>query len=136
MRQKLAIGVICAALASCALPIAPRAPPGDLRADRQACNNAYPPHVGNYLPHADCVNAAIERDAIPFAHYPDLIRLQEQIRRKYSAEIDRGVLTAAAGSRKMEAADAMVKAAEYDRDTDHAMAAEHRLDSLEALLRQ
>lgn len=89
MRQKLAIGLLCVGLASCAMPMPP---PGDLSADRRACNNAYPPRVGNYLPHAECVNAAVERDAIPFARYPDLVRLQEQLRRKYSAQIDGGVL--------------------------------------------
>jgi hypothetical protein len=102
MGKNLPIGLLCAALASCAMPMPP---PGDLSADRQACNNVYPARVGNYLPHAECVNAAVERDAIPFARYPDLVRLQEQLRRKYSALIDGGVLTAKAGARKMAEVD-------------------------------
>ena len=133
MGRKLAIGLLCAALASCVMPMPP---PGDLSADRQACNNAYPPRVGNYLPHAECVNAAVERDAIPFARYPDLVRLQEQLRRKYSAQIDGGVLTAKAGARKMAEVDNMVTAAEHDRDIGRAAAADHRRDRIEAMLRQ
>jgi hypothetical protein len=132
MGKNLAIGLLCAALASCVTP----PPPGDLSADRQACNNAYPPRVGNYLPHAECVNAAVERDAIPLARYPDLVRLQEQLRRKYSAQIDGGVLTAKAGARKMAEVDNMVTAAEHDRDIGRAAAADQRRDRIEAMLRQ
>jgi hypothetical protein len=133
MRQKLAIGLLCVGLVSCAMPMPP---PGDLSADRRACNNAYPPRVGNYLPHAECVNAAVERDAIPFARYPDLVRLQEQLRRKYSAQIDGGVLTAKVGVRKMAQVDNTVTAAEHDRDTGRAVAADQRRDRIEAMLRQ
>jgi hypothetical protein len=88
------------------------------------------------LPHAECVNAAIERDAIPFERYPDLVRLQEQLRRKYSAQIDGGVLTAKAGAHKMAEVDNMVTAAEHDRDIGRAVAAGQRLDRIEAMLRQ
>jgi len=35
-----------------------------------------PAACGNYLPHAQCVNEAVERDAIPFARYLDLVRLR------------------------------------------------------------
>ena len=85
MRRSVAIGLLCAGLAGCAVP-SPfpvpglGAPPGDLSADRAVCNKQYPPRVGNYLPHAQCVNAAVERDAIPLARHPDLVRLQEQAR--------------------------------------------------------
>jgi hypothetical protein len=134
-RRFPAIGLLYAGLISCAIPT-PMPQPGDLRVDRLACNNAYPPRVGNYLPHAECVNAAIERDAIPFERYPDLVRLQERLRRKYSAQIDGGALSATAGERKMAEVDKTVTTAEHDRDTGRAGAADQRLDHLEAMLRQ
>jgi len=109
-------------------------PPGDLNVDRQVCNHAYPPHAGNYLPHAQCVNEAVERDAIPFARYLDLVRLQEQLRVKYSALIDRGALSPREGERKMTEADEVVNAAIHDRDTGRREAADHRVDRLQAML--
>src|SRR5258708_1428134 len=87
VRHLWAVGLLCGGLAACAVP-SPFPPPnlgaapGNLNADRQACNRAYPPKLGNYLPHAQCVNEAVERDAIPFARHPDLVRLQEQLRVK------------------------------------------------------
>jgi len=75
--RKFAIFLLCAGLLSCATPLPPT---GDLRLDRQSCDKAHPPQVGNYVAHAKCVNAAMETDAIPRARYPDLIRLQEQFR--------------------------------------------------------
>ena len=50
------IAALCAAAAGCAL--APLT--GDLRSAREACNRDYPRRIGNYLPNAECVNAAIE----------------------------------------------------------------------------
>lgn len=139
MRRSLTIGVICAALAGCAVPSpfpAPDlgAPPGNLAADRAACNKDYPPRIGNYLPHAQCVNAAVERDAIPLARYPDLVRLQEQLRVKYSAQIDQGVLSAREGERRMVEADNLVNAAIKDRDSGRREVADHRVDRLQAML--
>ena len=133
MRRALAIGLLCGGLAACAVPVIP-ATPGNLSADRQACNEAYPPHVGNYLPHADCVNQAVERDAIPFARYPDLVRLQERLRTKYSAMIDRRALSPREGEHKMVEADEMVTAAMRDRDTGRREVADHRVDRLQAML--
>ena len=139
MRRTLAIGLLCGGLAACAVP-SPFAvptlptPPGDLAADRQACNQQYPPRLGNYLPHAQCVNAAVERDAIPFARYPDLVRLQEQLRVKYSARIDQGTISPREGERKMTEADELVNAAIQDRDSGRQGVADHRVDRLQAML--
>ena len=139
MRHILAMAILCAGLAGCAVPspfAVPNlgAPPGDLAADRQACNKQFPERIGNYLPHAECVNAAVERDAIPTARHRDLVRLQEQLRAKYSADIDRGVLSPRAGQRKMAEADDLVTAAMRDRDTGRHEVAERRVDRLQAML--
>jgi len=56
--------------------------------------------VGNYLPHANCVNAAIESYALPGARYPDLIGLQAQVRAALSAKIDSRRITVQAGQRR------------------------------------
>ena len=135
MRQSLAIAVMCVSLAACAVPLFP-SPPGDLAADRRACDQSYPRGVGSYLPHAQCVNAAIERDAIPFARYPDLVRLQEQLRVKYSAQIDRGALSPRDGERRMAEADQLVTATTHDRDVGRDAVADHRVDRLEAMLQR
>src|ERR1041384_8805775 len=78
---------------------------GDLRAAREACNRDYPARLGNYLPHARCVNAAIETYALPTAPHPDLIRLQAEIRASLSEKIDRRRLSVQAGERRMAEAD-------------------------------
>jgi hypothetical protein len=139
MRKSLAVMLLCGGLAGCAVPSpfpAPNlgAPPGDLAADRKACNQAYPARLGNYLAHAECVNQAVERDAIPFARHPDIVRLQEQLRVKYSAAIDRGQLSPREGERKMAQADELVNAAIRDRDTGRREASDHRVDRLRAML--
>ncbi len=139
MLRALAISLLCGGLAACAVPSpfpVPNlgTPPGDLAADRKACNDMYPPHVGNYLPHAQCVNAAVERDAIPTARYADLVRLQEQLRVKYSSLIDRGALSPREGEHKMVEADELVNAAMHDRDSGRMAAADHRVDRLQGML--
>jgi hypothetical protein len=139
MRRILTMAMLCAGLAGCAVPSpfpAPTLgePPGNLAADRQACNRQFPERAGNYLPHAQCVNAAVERDAIPTARHPDLVRLQEQLRVKYSADIDRGVLSPREGQRRMTEADELVSAAMRDRDTGRREVADRRVDRLQALL--
>jgi hypothetical protein len=143
MRRALLVGLLCGGLAACALPTPfPPPPPGypaprgDLNADRQACNRAYPPGIGNYGPHAACVNAAVERDAIPTARYPDLVRLQEQLRAKYSAEIDRGMISPGTGEHKMREVDQMVAAATRERDAGRAQAADNHAGRLAAMLQQ
>ncbi len=132
-KRKLAISLLCAGVVSCATPLPPS---GDLRVDRQACDKAYPSQVGNYAAHAKCVNAAVESDAIPRARYPDLIRLQEQFRLKYSLQADNRVLTPQAAARKMAEIDAMVAKIEHDRSSGHTDAAEKLLHRIEAMLRQ
>jgi hypothetical protein len=136
MRRSLAVMLVCGGLAACAVPGAPPifTQPGDLAADRAACNQAYAARIGNYLPHAQCVNAAVERDAIPSARYPDLVRLQEQLRLKYSALIDQRVLSPREGERKMTAADAVASAALHDRDSGRSTGAEQHVGRLEAML--
>ena len=139
MRRLLAVGLLCGGLGACAVPSPFAVPglgtaPGDLAAERRACNEMYPPRVGNYLAHAQCVNAAVERDAIPYARYPDLVRLQEQLRVKYSALIDRGAISPREGQRNMTEADELINAAMRDRDTGRANVADHRVDRLEAML--
>src|SRR5437763_12360082 len=84
----LSAAVLCA-LAGCAPQDFGALLPGDLQSARQACNEAYPPRVGNYLPHAHCVNAAVERYALPNARHPDLIRLQAEVRAALSEKVDR-----------------------------------------------
>ena len=139
MRHILAMATLCAGLAGCAVPspfAVPNlgAPPGDLATDRQACNKQFPERIGNYLPHAECVNAAVERDAIPLSRHPDLVRLQERLRVKYSGDIDRGVLSPREGQRRMAEADELVNAAMRDRDTGRREVADRRVDRLQTML--
>ena len=139
MRGLLTIGLLCGALTACAVPSpfpvpSLPGPPGNLAADRAACTREYPQHIGNYLAHAQCVNAAVERDAIPFARYPDLVRLQEQLRVKYSGLIDQRALPVREGERMMTEADELVNAAIHDRDVGRREVAERRLDRLQAML--
>jgi hypothetical protein len=139
MRRLLTVGLMCGALAACeapspfAVPGLPDAP-GNLAAEREACNKQFPPHIGNYLPHAECVNAAVERDAIPFARYPDLVRLQERLRVKYSGLIDQRALSPREGEHKMVEADDLVNAAIRDRDRGRQQVADHRVTRLQAML--
>lgn len=152
MRHKLVIGLLCSGLAACAnsppapmiypAPVISLAPPapmqpvplGDLATDRQACNAAHPPKIGNYLPHAECVNAAIERHALPSARYPDLVRLQERLRIRYSAQIDDGTITAETGEKNMGEADELIGNTIRERDAGRSEAANDRVASLQAVL--
>jgi hypothetical protein len=102
-----ALSILCALAVSCApVPL-----PGDLRSARETCNREYPRRVGNYLPHAQCVNAAVERYALPTVSYPDLIRLQERVRAALSDKIDRRQISVSAGERRMAEADHLVAVA-------------------------
>jgi hypothetical protein len=151
MRHKLMVGVLCTGLAACAIaPPAPLPPPtsvslpkplqaassGDLAAERQACNTAYPPKIGNYLPHAECVNTAVERYAIPYAPYPDLVRLQEELRINYSAQIDNGSITPQTGEAKMGKADELIASAITERDAGRAGVADNQVIGLQTALQQ
>src|SRR5260370_39866642 len=126
-----AIPVLCVSLAGCALgPLG-----GDLQSAREACNRAYPRHIGNYLPHADCVNAAVERYALPTSPYPDLIRLQEEVRSALSDKVDRRRIGVRDGERRMAEADRLITAAERDRDAGNNAAAARRVTTVEEMLR-
>jgi len=108
---------------------------GDLRAAREACNRDYPARLGNYLPHARCVNAAIETYALPTAPHPDLIRLQAEIRASLSEKIDRRRLSVQAGERRMAEADRLVAAAQHDREAGNEKAASRRIAAIEQMLK-
>jgi hypothetical protein len=134
-------GLLAGGLAACSVtspfqPLVPVLPPGpgNLAADREACNRSAPAAHGGYVAHAQCINAAVERDAIPFARYPDLVRMQEQLRIKYSTLIDRGALSPRDGERRMAEADALVVGAMRDRDRGNRKTADHRVDRLQAML--
>jgi hypothetical protein len=134
MRETIRIATIaalCAAAAGCALP--PLA--GDLKSAREACHRDYPRRIGNYLPHAHCVNAAIEAYALPTARHADLVRMQEEVRASLSDRIDRRRLSVSAGERRMAEADRLVAAAERERDAGNNAAAAKRVAAIEELLR-
>jgi hypothetical protein len=146
MLHKFVFSILCSGLAACAIaPPAPifnlapmlptQAPSGDLATDRRACNTAYPPKIGNYLSHAKCVNAAVERDAIPRARYPDLVRLQERLRISYSAQIDNGKVTPKTGERNMAEEDELVANATIERDAGRSEVAADQVARLETILR-
>jgi hypothetical protein len=125
------IGTFGALLAGCAFgPFG-----GDLQSAREACNRAYPPRIGNYLPHADCVNAAVERYALPTARHPDLIRLQEEVRSALSDKVDRRRIGVRDGEQRMAEADRLITAAERDRDAGNNATAARRLATVEGMLR-
>jgi hypothetical protein len=154
MRRALIIGLVCGGIAGCVGPVPPPrfapppprlaapapqpgapAPPSDLRSARLACNTTYPAKIGNYLPHAECVNQAIEQYALPSARYADLVQMQEQLRAKFSAQIDNGTITPQAGEQQMIEVDNLVTAAEHDRDSGQTASADQRVGRLQALLR-
>jgi hypothetical protein len=125
-------GVTAALLAGC---VTAPGTMGDLKAARTACNDQYPARIGNYLPHAQCVNAAIETYALPSARHADLIRLQAQVRASLSEKVDRRRLTVQAGERRMAEADRLVAAAQRDRDAGNEKAASRRVAALEQMLK-
>ena len=133
LTTKLTIaGVTTALLASC---VAVPGTMGDLKTARTACNDQYPARIGNYLPHAQCVNAAIETYALPSARHADLIRLQAQVRASLSEKVDRRRLSVQAGERRMAEADRLVAAAQRDRDAGNEKAASKRVAALEKMLK-
>jgi hypothetical protein len=139
---------LCSSLAACTVaspaPTLPSDPSfstqaalsGQLVADRSACNTAYPPKIGNYLPHAECVNAAVEHDALPNARYPDLVRLQEELRVSYSAQIDNGSITPRTGETKMAKADESIAAAVTERDAGRSEVANNQVTQLQTETRR
>src|ERR1700730_7427373 len=126
-----AISILSTLVVSCAL--APL--PGDLRSAREDCNRQYPRRIGNYLPHAQCVNAAVERYALPAASHPDLIRLQEGVRTTLSDKVDRRQISVSAGERRMAEPARLVAVAGRERDAGNAAAAGRRVAAIEEMLR-
>ena len=146
----LVAGLGCYGLAACALPpypgagpyFAPPPPPragatraGALATARAACNRQFPRKIGNYLPNAHCVNAAVERFALPTARHPDLIRLQEQVRANLCEAIDQRRLSPQDGESSMAAADRLIAEIASSRDAADGPGAEHKLASVRAMLR-
>jgi len=125
-------GIVSVFLSGCAL-----APPiaGDLRSAREACNRQFPARVGNYLPHAHCVNVAIETYALAGAPHPDLLRLQMQVRATLSDKIDRRRISIQAGERRMIEADRLVAAAERERESGDERAVSRSIAAVERMLR-
>lgn len=141
MRRTLAIGLVCLGLGGCTLPNpfqswVPAVPdlPGDLAKDAQACEQHHPLQVGTYVAYAQCVNEAVEKDQIPYAHYPELVRMQEQLRLKYAGLIDKGVMSPAEGARHMALANELVNAAIRNRDAGRTDVAEHSVSYLKMQL--
>ena len=126
---------ICTLLAACAPQFFGGPPPGDLRGARQACNDVYPRRVGNYLPHARCVNAAVEAYAVPGSRNADLIRLQAELRETLSERIDRKRISVQIAERRMAEADRLVAQAESERAAGNEKAASRRIAAIEEMLR-
>jgi hypothetical protein len=127
----VAVSMLCALVVGCV----PAPLPGDLRSARELCNREYPRRVGSYLPHAQCVNTAVERYALRTASHPDLIRLQEGVRAALSGKVDRRQISVSAGERRMAEADRLVTAAERERDAGNDAAAARRVSAIEEILR-
>jgi len=130
-----ALAMLLSALAGCAAP-PPVAPGGSLKSARLACNEQYPEKVGNYVPHARCVNAAIETYALPGARHPDLVRLQEEARVSISEQIDRRRISPQTGTKRMREVDALITRAERDRDAGNMAAANRHRVAIDYLLIQ
>jgi hypothetical protein len=135
MRRIVLCAAICGALGACMSPPPFGAPNGDLPSARLACNQRYPARIGNYLPHAQCVNAAIESYALPAAAHPELLRIQEDIRASLAGQVDRRQISVEAGRHKMNQADALVVEIQRDRDRGNEAAAARRMKALDAMLR-
>jgi hypothetical protein len=130
IKLAIATALICAVVAGCALPPLT----GDLRSAREACNRDYPRRVGNYLPNAECVNAAVEAYALPGARHPDLVRLQEEIRLSLSNKIDQRKMSVQMAERRMASADRLVAEIEHDRENGNQTVANRRLSDLRVML--
>src|ERR1700732_914561 len=126
-----AMSMLCALVVGCV----PAPPSGDVRSARELCNREYPRRVGNYLPHAQCVNAAVERYALPTASHPDLIRLQGGVRAALSDKVDRRQISVSAAERRMAVVDRLVAAAERKRDAGSDATAARRVAAIEEMLR-
>jgi hypothetical protein len=134
MRRIVFSAALCGGLAACVAPPF-GAPTGDLSGARLACNERYPAKIGNYLPHALCVNAAIESFALPGSRHPEIVRIQEDIRASLAGQVDRRQISLEAGKHKMNQADAWVAEIQRDRDLGNQAAAARRMKALDAMLR-
>lgn len=151
MRRLLAVGLLCGALGACMGPMgpplgrtsygtywppqaAPTATRDNLQTARQACNKTYPPKVGNYAAHADCVNEAVERYAVQDSRHSDLVRLQERVRSQISARIDQGTLSVHDGELEMQEADRDIAAAQRERDAANKNAADQHVAKVQSML--
>jgi hypothetical protein len=135
MRRIVLSAALCGALAACVAPPPFGAPTGNLPGARLACNQRYPAKIGNYLPHALCVNAAIESFALPGSRQPEILRVQEDIRASLAGRVDRRQISLEAARHKMNEADALVAQIERDRDLGNQAAAARRMKALDAMLR-
>jgi len=142
MRRELAAVLLCSGLGACVTPPA-AAPPlaatahrHTLETARLACNRKYPPQVGNFALHAKCVNAAVDRYALPGARYPDLLRLQEQVRSRLSSQIDGGAISREDGAQRMDEADKAIGEAERERSAARPDAAADQVARVQAMLKE
>ena len=131
-------GVITALSVFLAACVGPQGGPyGDHLWDaRQACNRQYPRRIGSYLPHAACVNDAVERFAIGQARYPDLVRLQEDVRVSLSDKIDAREITVRTAEHKMRRVDTLVAQASRDRDAGKPKSANRHIAAIDRILRE
>jgi hypothetical protein len=111
-------------------------PPGATLAEaRSACDARFPEKVGNYLAHAHCVNVAVEEFALQVARYPDLLRLQEQIRVRLSEQVDQGRISPQEGAAQMAQADHLMDEVSSRRDAADGDGAQRKLAVLEFMAR-
>jgi clan AA aspartic protease (TIGR02281 family) len=136
MRRIMLCAAVCGGLAACVAPPPFGASTGGLSGARLACNERYPAKIGNYLPHALCVNAAIDSFALPGARHPELLRMQEDIRASLAGRVDRRQISLEAGRHKMNEADALVAEIQRDRDLGNEAAAARRMKALDAMLKR
>ena len=130
-----ALAALAIALAACVAT--PWGPSGDnLSNARQACNRQYPRKIGSYLPHAACVNDAVERFAIGQARYPDLVRLQEDARVSLSDKIDAREIAVPTAEHEMRRVDALVARASRDRDAGNETSANRHIGAIGRILRE
>jgi len=131
-------GVIAALAIVLAACVGPQGRPygGNLSDARQACNRQYPRKIGSYLPHAACVNDAVERFAIGQSRYPDLVRLQEDVRVSLSDKVDAREITVRTAEHKMRRVDALVAQASRDRDAGKATSADRHIATIDRILRE
>jgi hypothetical protein len=106
----------------------------ELKAARQACDAQFPQQIGNYVPHAKCVNTAIERIMLPIVRYPDLPRLQNAIRSVLSVKVDARQISPEDAQLYMAQADTQVAEIEHSRSIADQTVATNRMATLNNIL--